>query len=105
MIAAEVLQTAWLDRPVRQMATIAHIGEMQERADRGHADMGETTALRIREVLGASSNVYKLLQILKEDGLIRQGPVVMVRWRYSAPCYELTPQGWELYQSIRRLVQ
>jgi|CZCB01.1.fsa_nt_gi hypothetical protein len=105
MIAAEILQCEWLDRPVRQMAVIAHIGEMQERVDRGHADMGETTALRIRETLGVSNNVYKLLQILQEDGLIRQGPVVRVRWRYSAPCYELTPQGWELYHSIRRVVQ
>lgn len=105
MIAAEVLQTEWLDRPVRQMAAIAHIGETQERADRGLADMGETTALRIREVLGQSNNIYKLLQILQGDDLIRQGPVVRVRWGYSAPCHELTPQGWGLYHSIRRLVQ
>lgn len=103
MIATEVLECEWLRLPPTQLAIVAHIGEMEDRIDRGQDAASETTTLRVRETLQLSNSaVHGAMRYLIRDGLVERGEVVRVRFRYSGPVNRLTAEGREMYQSIRR---
>lgn len=102
MNPAEIIASPILRRPVAQLAILTHIGEMEDRTERGHDARPETTALRIREQLGiARGSMYNSLYPLIDDRLVRKGEPVRVRYRYTAPCHELTPEGRRWYEAIR----
>ena len=105
-MAAEILASPILRRPVTQLAILAHIGEMEDRIERGHDATAETTALRIREILGlTNSQVHGSMNCLRRDRIIVQGDVIKVRYGYSGPSHSLTLNGRQMYALLRRCRQ
>lgn len=103
MTPFEILASPILRRRPVQLAILTHIGEMEDRTDRGQDSRPETTTLRIRERLGIPrGSMYSSLYPLIDAGLVRKGELVRVRYRYTAPCHELTPEGRRWYEAIRR---
>ena len=103
MTPFEILASPILRRRPVQLAILTHIGEMEDRTDRGQDSRPETTTLRIRERLGIPhGSMYTSLYPLIDAGLVRKGEPVRVRYRYTAPCHELTPEGRRWYETIRR---
>ena len=103
MTPTEILASPILRRRPVQLAILTHIGEMEDLTDRGQDARPETTTLRIRERLGIPrGSMYSSLYPLIDAGLVRKGERVRVRYRYAAPCHELTPEGRRWYEAIRR---